>query len=110
MLLLLFFRLNTKIGQIYTCDANFVNPNGQWTTGASLTLPAGVYIVIRRCHSMDHTKSIKLGENWEVGKFASGYDAVEYTKILSSETEFTIVNFIYGNTDIINGIIAVKLK
>lgn len=101
---------NTKIGQIYTCDANFVNPNGQWTTGASLTLPAGVYIVIRRGHSMDNTKSIKLGESWEVGKYASGYDAVEYTKILSSETEFTIVNFIYGNTDITNGIIAVKLK
>ena len=103
-------KLNSKIGQIYTCDANFVNPNGQWTTGASLTLPAGVYIVIRRGYSMDNTKSITLGENWEAGKYASGYDAVEYTKILSSETEFTIVNFIYGNTDIANGIIAVKLK
>ena len=102
--------LNTKIGQIYTCDANFVNPNGQWTTGASLTLPAGVYIVIRRGHSMDNTISITMGEGWEVGKYASGNDSVEYTKILSSETEFTIVNFIYGNTDITNGIIAVKLK
>lgn len=58
---------------------------------------------------MDNTKSITLGDTWEFGNYSSGYDAVEYTKILSSETEFTVVNFIYANTDVANGIIAVKL-
>ena len=94
---------------IYSAEANFVNPNGQWAGGATLILEPGIYIVLRRGFSMDATSSILFGAGYATGSYDEGKH-VEYIQILKINETTTIMNYAFGSVDIMNGITAVKLK
>lgn len=101
--------LNSNLGAIYTAEVNFVNPKGQWAGGATLTLDAGIYIVLRRGFPVDGSSTILFGAGYDVGSFGEGRH-VEYVQILQINETTTITNFAFGSTDIMNGITAICLK
>ena len=101
----------SDIGTIYRTEVNITNPGREWKIGAQLTLPPGTYMIYRRGFSV--SESIIIGKGYSAGDFVSslGENASAcYTEVQHFDTETSIGNFILGNSDIYNGIAAVKIK
>ena len=102
--------------KIYRSDTAFTTCTNNWTTGASLSLPAGNFIILRRGYNNNNQKML----------FGHGYNAGEYTSTKNQDTNEFILdinieditsttvarNYIFGISPniVTNGITAIKFK
>lgn len=108
--------LNSNLGIVYKSDTAFTTCKGSWTTGASIVLPKGTYVVLRRGYTNDSQKFL-FGHGYNAGEYTSSKntDTNEYVLDVTVEAltdKTTVRTYIYGENSkvVTNGIAAIKIN
>lgn len=104
--------INSNLGKIYQSEENTISTSGVWAIGATLIVPAGTYIVIRKCYSTDDSASFLFGRGYQTGNYTQGIGngIAMFVNIVEATENYTFNNFVYGGGSFVNDITAIKIK
>ena len=108
-------KLEDTIGKVYSNTAT-VSGKGEWSTGCSLTIPAGIYIITRRGTNTSGS-GVSIGRNYTVGSYVTtptDASTAVYTEIQDYSSTSKTINVYYcagtGTNNINLEIEAVRIK